>query len=207
MQPDNDNDEKIQNEVKINIEKLEEANSQMNDKNQFNLISHATEQQKELIKRAFANDDVEATFEQEKKSLIDEMIPEDLNDTKMPGWGSWGGIGIEQIINPQLEIKREEKRKELEKKALGERKDSHLKHVIINHKRDKKQSKYKLSEVPYPYQSKETYERSVAHPLGKEWNTKSVHSSIIKPRVIKKRGKVIEPINPKEKKKRQKTEE
>jgi len=122
MQPDNDNDEKIQNEVKINIEKLEETNSQMDDKNQFNLISHATEQQKELIKRAFANDDVVATFEQEKQSLIDDMIPQDINDTKMPGWGSWGGIGVEQIINPKLEKKRRKKkriRKESSKREKG----------------------------------------------------------------------------------------
>jgi len=65
MQEDNDNTENIK--VNIDVKKLEEKNPEVKEKNQFNLISNNTEEQKELIKRAFANDDVEASFEQEKK--------------------------------------------------------------------------------------------------------------------------------------------
>jgi len=180
MQVDTDKNDKTKG-VKIDVEKLEEKiPNEGKEKSQFNLISHATEQQKELIKRAFANDDVEATFEQEKKDLIDEMIPEDLDDNKLPGWGSWGGVDIVPIVDKKKQKLKEEKRKKLEHKLLSERKDSHLKHVIINHKRDKKQTKYKTPDLPYPYHSKESYERSLSHPLGQEWNTNTVHKAIIK---------------------------
>jgi len=70
MKPDNENEELVKgkNNNKLSIEKLENSvKASSNEKDKFNLISHATEEQKEYIKRAFANDDVEATFTDEKK--------------------------------------------------------------------------------------------------------------------------------------------
>jgi len=71
MKPDNENEEivKGKNNNKLSLEKLENSVKASNEKEKFNLISHATEEQKEYIKRAFANDDVEATFTDEKKKV------------------------------------------------------------------------------------------------------------------------------------------
>jgi len=145
-------------------------------------------------------------LQMKKKKLIDDLLPEELLEQgTLPGWGSWTGEGIVNKPNAKKEKEKDDKRKNLEKKLLGERKDSHLKHVIINHKRDKKLTKYKTSELPYPFTSKEAYEKSLKHPLGKEWNTVSTHSAIIKPRINTKRGAIIEPIDKKAKKKSSKS--
>jgi len=203
---DNEDIPKNQRNVKIDVDKLE-SEKNYNDKEKFNLISNATEEQKEYIKRAFANDDVEASFQDEKKKLISDMIPEDImDDGKLPGWGSWTGEGIVHKVNHKKEKEKEEKKTQLENKLMSERKDAHLKHVIINHKRDKKTTKYKTSDLPYPYTSKDVYERSLKHPLGREWNTYTTHAALIKPRINKTKGAVINPIDRKAKKKHNKSE-
>jgi len=110
MKPDNENEEivKGKNNNKLSLEKLENSVKASNEKEKFNLISHATEEQKEYIKRAFANDDVEATFTDEKKKLIDDLLPEELLEQgTLPGWGSWTGEGI---VNKPNAKKRERER-------------------------------------------------------------------------------------------------
>ncbi len=65
----------------------------------------------------------------------------------------------------------------------GGRKDSHLAGVIISEKRDKKLAKYQADKVPYPFTSREQYERSLRTTVGPEWNTPSTFSELTRPDV------------------------
>lgn len=91
----------------------------------------------------------------------------------MPGWGAWAGTGA----NPR-------KKRKFVKKIKGvasqdKRKDKNLKNVIINEKVNKKNLKYQSSAVPFPFESREQYERSLRMPLGQEWTSRASHQKMI----------------------------
>jgi U3 small nucleolar RNA-associated protein 14 len=87
--------------------------------------------QRELVARAFANDDVVAEFEDEKMAEIEED-GDKVEDLTLPGWGSWAGAGVKKSKN----------KKKILKVTKGidadKRKDAKLSHVIINEKLNKK---------------------------------------------------------------------
>ncbi|KAI9485688.1 MAG: small-subunit processome [Benjaminiella poitrasii] len=143
--------------------------------------------QRELVARAFANDDVVTEFEEEKMAEIEED-GDKVEDLTLPGWGSWGGSGVRQ----------NKKKKRIVKVTKGidadRRKDAKLSHVIINEKTNKKAEKYASATVPFPFKTMEQYERSISTPLGNEWNTRQTFNKLTKPRVLTKLGKVIDPL-------------
>ncbi|CAE6478670.1 unnamed protein product [Rhizoctonia solani] len=143
--------------------------------------------QRELVAMAFAGDNVVEDFAAEKRRVIEEDAPKEV-DTTLVGWGSWGGHGT----------KKQAPRPNLIKKIAGvdasKRADAGKKHVIISEKKDKKASKYLVKDLPYPYTSKEQFERSMATPIGTEWNTRVAHQRAVLPRVVKKMGTVIDPL-------------
>ncbi|KAI8327677.1 small-subunit processome [Choanephora cucurbitarum] len=143
--------------------------------------------QRELVARAFANDDVVTEFEEEKMAEIEED-GDKVEDLTLPGWGSWAGAGV----------KKNKKKKKILKVTKGidadKRKDAKLSHVIINEKTNKKAEKYQTSSVPFPFKTMEQYERSISTPVGGEWNTRQTFLKLTKPRVITKLGKVIDPL-------------
>lgn len=49
--------------------------------------------QKQMIKEAFAGDDVIKEFLKEKREAIQANKPKDL-DLTLPGWGEWGGMDL-----------------------------------------------------------------------------------------------------------------
>ncbi|KAG0666795.1 hypothetical protein C6P44_002608 [Monosporozyma unispora] len=144
--------------------------------------------QQEVIAEAFAGDDVVAEFVEEKKRVADDEDDKE-EDVTLPGWGSWAGSGA----NPNRK-----KRKFIKKvKGVvekGKRRDNKLQNVIINEKMNKKHSKYQSSSVPFPYENKEQYERSLRMPLGPEWTSNKTHSKAIKPRILTKPSQVIDPL-------------
>ncbi|TPX70881.1 hypothetical protein SpCBS45565_g01475 [Spizellomyces sp. 'palustris'] len=153
---------------------------------------------RELMQMAFANDDLAAEFEEEKLLAIDEDKPKE-EDLTLPGWGSWGGIGLQP--KQRVVVKPAKPGQGVEEAKRG---DVKLKHVIINEKRMKKAAKYMAPAVPHGFDNKEQYERTIRAPLGKEWNAASAHGDMIKPRVQTKLGTVIAPLRftgPKAKKK------
>jgi U3 small nucleolar RNA-associated protein 14 len=90
----------------------------------------------ELIKRAFAGQDVVGEFEAEKKQTIADE-DEKIIDNTLPGWGSWTGDGVskrEKARNKGRFLTKTEGIKE------HNRKDAKLERVIINEKRVKKAS-------------------------------------------------------------------
>jgi U3 small nucleolar RNA-associated protein 14 len=148
--------------------------------------------QTEILRRAFAGDDVEDAFEAEKNTIIEEE-DEKVIDSTLPGWGSWIGSGLS---------KKDKRRKPPHlnqlKKQEGirpdKRKDAKLQGVIINQKRIKGNAKYLASELPHLYGSRQEYERSIRMPVGGQWNTKATYQENVRPRVMVKPGAIVRPI-------------
>ncbi|KAI9323566.1 small-subunit processome [Dichotomocladium elegans] len=142
--------------------------------------------QRDLVARAFANDNVTQEFEEEKEAVV-ERDADKTEDLTLPGWGNWGGKGTKKKKNKVV--------RKIEGIDPSKRKDAKLKHVIINEKRNKKTEKYQVTAVPYPYQNMEQYERAMRTPVGKEWNTRNTFQKMTKPKVLTKLGTVIDPLH------------
>ncbi|KAL9117531.1 MAG: hypothetical protein Q9187_005931 [Circinaria calcarea] len=153
-----------------------------------NPIVHRNRNQ-DLIRQAFAGDEVVASFEQEKQDTIRDE-DETMIDNTLPGWGAWTGTGIS---------KREEKRNKgkvmvkIEGIKKEKRVDRGLEKVIINEKRVKKNAKYLAPTLPHPFETRQQYERSLRLPVGPEWTTKETFQAATKPRVLMKEG-IIAPM-------------
>lgn len=175
LKADDDND---------NVDGQEEGGSQAAD---GDVGSNQTRAQLELIKRAFDGDAVFAQFNEEKRAEVEEDRPKDV-DLTLPGWGSWGGEGIAPP-----------KGKVIIKGTGGvdpsQRKDAHLRHVIIHEKRAKKVARLMVEKPPFPYRSRDDYEQSLNRPVGKEWNSTMAFCQKIKPRIQVRTGHVIEPAS------------
>ncbi|KAJ2051090.1 hypothetical protein H4S04_002196 [Coemansia sp. S16] len=146
--------------------------------------------QRELVEQAFAEDNiVEAEFAAEKEAAMDDDAPKDL-DVTLPGWGSWGGTGVAPTSKRII-------RKAPEGSGVlkQNRMDSKMGEVIINQKQAKSSNKYYASNLPFPFYTSKQYEETLQAPLGKEWNTAKSHSKGIKPRVLVKAGKIIDPLS------------
>ncbi|PRW50835.1 U3 small nucleolar RNA-associated 14-like protein A [Chlorella sorokiniana] len=153
--------------------------------------------QQDLIRRAFAGDDVAAEFAAAKAAEVEEELPqveEELPQEDvpgmLPGWGTWAG----QQREPQWVTDAKRKAAQRKQAAATARKDAKLQYVVISEKWDKKSSKYKTPSVPFPFDSKDTYERAMRQPLGREYNTDVSFRNLTRPAVLKDAGVVIEPI-------------
>ena len=144
--------------------------------------------QRDLVAEAFAGDNVAQDFAKEKRAMIQADAPQE-QDMTLPGWGSWGGKGVRhrQKKNPALI-------KKIDGLDPSRRKDFGMEHVMINERQDKKASKYKAKDLPFPYTSAAQYEAAMRTPLGSEWNTRTQHQRLTMPRVTTKMGQRIDPI-------------
>ena len=89
------------------------------------------------------------------------------------------------------------------KKEVPERSDKNLKHVIINQNVGAKQKEFVVEGVPFPFTSREQYERAMRQPLGREWNSSTSFANLTKPEIKTRRGTIIDPIRlPKKRKSR-----
>ncbi|KAL5205219.1 hypothetical protein ABZP36_033428 [Zizania latifolia] len=96
--------------------------------------------QADLIRQAFAGDDVEAEFEKDKMEILNEENPEPEKPALIPGWGQWTDIQQKKGL-PSWMVKEHENAKRKREEALKRRKDVKLKHVIISEHVDKKAEK------------------------------------------------------------------
>mmetsp|Transcript_37964 Transcript_37964/g.96008 ORF Transcript_37964/g.96008 Transcript_37964/m.96008 type:complete len:1095 (-) Transcript_37964:202-3486(-) len=151
----------------------------------------AAERQRALISMAFAGDDVEAEFEAGKAAEVAAELPHIEEPSSLPGWGAWSA----QQRDPKwMRDARAKAAREREKAAAG-RTDAKLQHVVLTEKWDKKaMSKYAAQAVPYPFDSRETYERSIRQPLGRQYNPDTAFRDLTRPAILKNTGVVIEPI-------------
>ncbi|KAB5566519.1 Utp14 protein-domain-containing protein [Coniochaeta sp. 2T2.1] len=144
----------------------------------------------ELIKRAFAGEDVVGEFQKEKREVAQEDDEKEVDNT-LPGWGNWVGDGVSK--------KQRQKHAgifitKVEGVKQKDRKDWKLERVIVNERRVRKNDKYLASQLPHQFESKLQYERSIRLPVGPEWVTKESFQDATKPRVILKPG-VIAPMS------------
>jgi len=172
--------------------------------------------QEELVRRAFASSiekEADDDFAREKEAV--EGLEEDPNRggkrrkrdsnaamTTVAGWGSWAGEGAPP---PGPSARKLPKKLLPPKQKLAKRKraDEKKPNVIISEKRVKKTAdKFMLSQVPYPYSSREEYERVMSGGVGREWNVTGSFKDMTRPEVITRAGKVIQPLSKKVKQKR-----
>lgn len=129
-------------------------------------------------------------------------------DKWVSGWGSWAGAGAppprRRKFPPKL---RPPASKKEAASATAKRKDAGLSTVIINEKRLKKTTRFQLSEIPYPYRSREEYEKAIGGNIGAEWNTLQGTKEMSRPAILVQSGKIIQPISVGTKSKKKKNQQ
>ncbi|KAJ1406360.1 Small-subunit processome, Utp14 [Sesbania bispinosa] len=198
--------------------------------------SYELPSQEELIRQAFAGDDVEDDFEKDKEGILNEENPEPEKPLSLPGWGQWTHIQQKKGL-PSWMLKKHEDAQKKRAEALKKRKDAQLKNVIISEKLDKKHVFHKYNRVvvgfyddgrsackhnmqgkgeaeklhtkvlPYPFTSKEVFEQSMRVPIGPEFNPATAIGPLNRPEVLKRAGVIIKPIEFKEVNPHEKTEQ
>ena len=146
--------------------------------------------QEDLVRRAFAGDDVVSEFSKEKVAEVEEELPKEDVPGAVPGWGTWANAKRE----PRWAVEAKAKAAARKEAAAASRKDAALQYVVISEKWDKKNSKYRTPEVPFPFNSKETYERAMRQPLGRDYNTAASFRNLTRPEVVKDAGVIIQPV-------------
>ncbi|XP_048192159.1 U3 small nucleolar RNA-associated protein 14 homolog A isoform X2 [Perognathus longimembris pacificus] len=142
--------------------------------------------QKQMIKEAFAGDDVIREFLKEKREAVKANKPRDV-DLTLPGWGEWGGVGLKPSAK--------KRRRFLIKAREGPpRKDKNLPNVIINEKRNIHAAAHQVRVLPYPFTHHQQFERTIQNPIGSTWNTQRAFQKLTTPKVITKPGHIIKPI-------------
>lgn len=143
----------------------------------------------DLVRKAFAGDEVVADFEKEKLDTIQDEEAKIIDNT-LPGWGNWTGAGIGKKAEKRNKGKIMTKEPGI---ARDKRKDAKLDRVIINEQRVKKNAKYLASNLPHPFETRQQYERSLRLPVGPEWTTKETFQAATKPSILMKQG-IISPM-------------
>lgn len=142
------------------------------------------------IEEVFEEDDVVASFRQEKEDEMNKDKLEDINLT-LPGWGAWGGKGVK----PQ---KRKRNRFISKPPPKMPRRDENKGDIIIKEYKDPKLAVHKVKDVPFPFESVKDYEASIRAPLGNTFIPGKAHKKLIRPSIITKAGKIIEPMDEEE---------
>lgn len=130
------------------------------------------------LAEAFENDDIVNDFEEEVENEFNKNLV--VENTVVPGWGSWGGHGVK------------ERKPKINKKLPDAKKKDR---IIISSARNEKLQKHLVSSVPFPFKSVEDFEASMRLPIGRDFIPESAHQKLIMPSVITKAGTIIEPMN------------
>lgn len=162
--------------------------------------------QEDLIRSAFAGDDVEDDFQKNKQEVLNEENPDPEKPILLPGWGQWTHIQQKKGL-PSWMLEEHENAKKKREEVLKKRKDANLKHVIISEKVDKKAEKLHTKTLPYPYTSQEVFEQSIRMPIGPEFHPMSTIGALNRPEVVKKPGVIIKPIKFEDVKPHERTEQ
>lgn len=157
--------------------------------NGLELLGKGTSQQ-DLIRQAFAGDDVEADFQDAKARVLGQETVQVEESKTLPGWGQWSHIQKKRVQSSWKEDLEKKRREE----AIKKRQDAKLKFVVISEKTDKKAAKYHTSTVPFPMKTKEVFEQSLRMPIGREYNGEKVFRDMIRPAELKSAGVIIDPI-------------
>ncbi len=98
---------------------------------------------------------------------------------------------------PHSLILAEDAKKKALIQAKKKRKDALLPTVMLNNKRQKRSALLRVAQVPYPFTSREQYERSMRRPIGPEWNTCQSVRALTKKPELTRAGAIIAPLSTK----------
>lgn len=144
------------------------------------------EEQRVIIKEAFAGDDVISDFLKDKKKQ-EEAGRSKVVDLTLPGWGEWGGLGLKPSNTKRRRFK-------VKVAPPPPRKDKKLPNIIISEKRDSSVAAHQVSLLPFPFENPEQFERTIRSPVGRTWNTQQAVKKITAPKVVTQLGAIIEPM-------------
>lgn len=141
------------------------------------------------IAEAFEDDDIVANFAQEHDDERTKNEPADI-DLTLPGWGSWGGNGID----PQ---RRRHRTKQLVLKfpKPEQRKAENRGNVIIVDNDNRRLRDHQVAQLPFPFTSVADYEASIRAPLGRDFVPAVAHQLLTKPAVQTQLGAIIAPMH------------
>ncbi|KAK6316749.1 hypothetical protein J4Q44_G00121490 [Coregonus suidteri] len=144
------------------------------------------DEQRVIIKEAFAGDDVISDFLKDKRKREEAGRPKVI-DLTLPGWGEWEGLGLQPSRS---------KRKRFRVKVAPPppRQDQKLPNIIISEKRDSSIAAHQVSQLPFPFENPTQVERTIRSPVGLTWNTQNAVQKITAPKVVTQLGAIIEPI-------------
>lgn len=134
------------------------------------LFDEKSPDEQALIDRAFATDEMDQVAQEEWEDGQEEVKP-----LRRPGWGNWAGLDIKEPEVFKPKVYKADK-------------------VLVNEDRNTKATKYLVKKLPFPYKSARQFEAVHNIPLGKDWNSLSVHRNLISPDILTTSGTVIDPI-------------
>ncbi|KAM6978183.1 LOW QUALITY PROTEIN: U3 small nucleolar RNA-associated protein 14 homolog A [Tautogolabrus adspersus] len=149
--------------------------------------SDDNQEQRGLIREAFAGDDVVSDFLKDKRKQETQGMPKVMDLTLPGGGGEWGGTGLKPS---------RKKRKKFRIKVAPPppRKDGSLPSVIISEKRNRSITLHQVNTLPFPFETHSQFESTIRTPLGRTWNTERTVKKISKPKVVTQMGAIIEPM-------------
>ncbi|KAF3923771.1 hypothetical protein AA313_de0201724 [Arthrobotrys entomopaga] len=146
------------------------------------LATDLPRKQPELV-RAFAGDKVLQEMSVENSSR---KPPEKASlHRNLPGWGTW--CGRKSLVQQATSMTSRTTRSPHPSLRYGR--------LVVNKRTSKKGEKYRATSLPYPFESREQYERSLRFPVGQEWATTQAHQDLVTPKVIIKGGRAIAPLS------------
>ena len=150
------------------------------------------EKKHQLMKEAFAEDEVIEDFvkEQEKKE------EEEAETDKLPGWGlKWIGAGSELGDEKRKKRRRRMKREDNKKNTSTSSKKNQR--VIINSNSSSSAlSSLKVKRLPFPFVSVPDFESGLLNstPIGRDFVPETSFKILTKERISTKTGKIIDPM-------------
>ncbi|KAG5251845.1 U3 small nucleolar RNA-associated protein [Salix suchowensis] len=156
--------------------------------------SYKLPSQAELIREAFAGDDVQEEFNKDKEEIMNLENPEPEKPAQLPGWGQWTRVQKKKGL-PSWVLEEHENAKKKGKRLLGKGR-MHILNMLSSPRSWIKRLAEKLltGTLPYPFTSKEVFEQSIRMPIGPEFNPATAVRALNRPEVVKKQGLIIKPI-------------
>lgn len=148
----------------------------------------SSEARRLTLAEAFEDDDIVAQFQRDKEEVAKKNGPQEI-DLSLPGWGSWGGSGIDPTKQ------KAKRRLVLKFPAAEQRKPENKGNVVIIENGDEKLKKHRVADLPFPFTSVADYEQSIRAPLGSDFVPATAHKLLTKPAVTTKLGTIIKPMN------------
>lgn len=150
--------------------------------------------QEELVRLAFKEDapENEREFVKEKQQIVNSEAPR-MDETILPGWGSWAGPGLEVVKTKENTVV-----SFVDGVKHSNRKDFNKSHVVINENAPEIDRKFQ-AELPFGY-TEEEYCSKIKTSVSREWNTLRIFKKLVKTKPSQVNGSAIEPLryNPEE---------